>query len=165
LGTPSHHLLAINNLIKKNGYARAIDIAKHLGLTRGSVSITLKKLTNKNYIVEDSNKFYQLSDKGKKIVNTVVSKRHIIEQFFKDVLQLLTEVAESDGCKIGYLLSQETGEKLLSFIGYCLSNEKKRKIFLNGFINFNQICQSVDNCQVCEMDCFFAGKSDALLIK
>jgi len=160
-----HHLLAINNLIQKNGYARAIDIAKHLGLTRGSVSITLKKLTNKNYIIEDSNKFYQLSDKGKKNVNAVVSKRHIVEQFFKDVLQLPADVAEIDGCKIGYLLSQETGEKLLSFIGYCLSDNKQIKSLLNDFINFNQICQSVENCQVCEMECFFAGGSDELLNK
>ena len=152
-----HHLLAINNLIKENGYARAIDIAKYLEITRSSVSKTLDKIKEKAFIVEDSNKFYQLNDKGKELVNSVLSKRRIAEFFFKNALQLTNNVAEADGCKIEHLLSQQTGEKLFSFMGYFLSDNPEVKTFRQGFKNFSQVCQSSENCKVCEVNCFFAG--------
>ena len=153
-----HHLLAINNLVKKNGYARCIDIANHLSITSGSASITLNKLRNKGYLKEDDNKFYHLTEKGEKIVGSVVSKRHIVESFIRDVLELPEDIAEADGCKIGYLLSQQTGEKLLSFIGYCLSENDEVKLFRKGFSRFNEMCESTERCQLCEMECIFAGK-------
>ena len=77
-----HHLLAIHDLIKENGYARSIDIAKYLEITRGSASKTLHKIKDKGFIVEDSNKFYRLAEKGKGLVNSVLSKRRIAENFF-----------------------------------------------------------------------------------
>ena len=83
-----HHLLAIHDLIKENGYARSIDIAKYLEITRGSASKTLHKIKDKGFIVEDSNKFYRLAEKGKGLVNSVLSKRRIAENFFNNILQL-----------------------------------------------------------------------------
>jgi len=152
-----HHLLAIHNLIEKNGYARAIDVARYLEITRSSVSKTLYKIKEKSFIVEDSNKFYQLTDKGKELVNSVLSKRRITYYFFKNVLLLTNNVAEADGCKIEHLLSQQTAEKLFSFVGYFLSDNPEAKVFRESFNNFWQAAQSYDNCQVCELNCFFAG--------
>ena len=151
-----HYLLAIHSLIKQYGYARGIDVARYLDLTRGSVSITINKLKNKGYIVEDINKFYQLTEKGKKLVNSVLSKRRIADRFFKDVLQLPDQIAETDGCKIEHLLSKQTVEKLLSFTGYFLSDNKEAIAFRKGFQDFYYQCQSYENCQICEMRCFFA---------
>jgi len=152
-----HHLMAIYYLHKKNGYARGIDVAHYLNITRGSVSITLTKLKDKEYISEDENKFYRLTPQGQQIVNSVLSKRHILQRFFTEVLQLPEEVGEIDACKIEHLLSNEIGEKLICFIGYYLSGEPEAQSFRNGFQKFNFQCQAVPNCQVCESKCFFAG--------
>jgi DtxR family Mn-dependent transcriptional regulator len=153
-----HHLMAIYQLHKKNGYARGIDVAHFLNITRGSVSITLTRLKDKEYINEDENKFYCLTDEGQRIVNSVLSKRHILERFFTEVLQVPDEIAEIDACKIEHLLSNETGEKLICFLGYYLSGKLEAVNFREGFDKFNYQCHSVSNCQVCEMNCFFAGK-------
>ena len=40
----AHHLMAVDDLIRKFGYARVSDVARMLNITRGSVSITLKSL-------------------------------------------------------------------------------------------------------------------------
>lgn len=151
-----HYLLAIHTLMKQYGYARGIDVARFLDLTRGSVSITINKLKSKGYIVEDINKFYQLTEKGKELVNSVLSKRHIADIFFKDVLQLSERIAEEDGCKIEHLLSKQTVEKLLSFTGYFLSDNKEAIAFRKGFQDFYYQCQSIKDCSICEMKCFFA---------
>jgi len=111
-----HHLMAVYHLIEQNGYARAVDISRYLSLTRGSISITLNKLKGKDYLEEDHNKFYKLTKKGEDFVRAVIDKRYILKKFFIEVLGLPPETAEIDACKIEHLLSEETGEKLLSFM-------------------------------------------------
>ena len=157
-----HHLMAIYHLHKKNGYARGIDIAHFLNITRGSVSIMLTKLKEKEYVSEDENKFYHLTSRGQEIVNCVLSKRYILQRFFREVLQLPEEIAELDACKIEHLLSNATGERLICFMGYYLSGESEAENFRMGFQKFNYECLSIPECQVCESKCFFAGNEVSL---
>jgi DtxR family Mn-dependent transcriptional regulator len=156
-----HHLLAIHILHKDFGYARAIDVSRYLELTRGSVSITLKKLREKGYVVEDQNKFLSLSDRGHELVNAVLSKRRLMETFFRDVLGLPPEIAEADACKIEHLLTQETSAKVLSFIGLYLADNKSAKAFRKAFARQIYHCdQSDESCEFCEEKCYFAGKEE-----
>ena len=55
-----HHLLAINSLLKENGYSRSVDVANHLNISRASVSITVNKLREKGFVTEDKNRFLGL---------------------------------------------------------------------------------------------------------
>jgi DtxR family Mn-dependent transcriptional regulator len=150
-----HHLMAINDLRKVHGYARAIDIANYLNITRGSVSITLHKLLGKGYISEDKNKILNLSDKGKKIVNSVLSKRRVIIQFFIEVLGLSDERAEIDACKVEHLLSEKSGKMLMSFMGYFLSNAKEAKVFRQKLKDFKLECDAAGKCEICELNCYY----------
>jgi DtxR family Mn-dependent transcriptional regulator len=156
-----HHLLAVHTLFKEQGYVRAIDISNYLELTRGSVSITLKKLKEKGYVEEDKNKFLRLSTRGRDLVNAVLSKRRLMETFFADVLGLPPEIAEADACKIEHLLTQETSAKMLSFIGLYMSDNPKAKDFREAFTHHVYHCDHTDeSCQICEERCYFAGKEE-----
>lgn len=150
-----HHLLAINSLLKENGYSRSVDVANHLNISRASVSITVTKLKEKGFVREDKNRFLGLSDKGKELVNSVLSKRRIVEQFFKEVLDLSSQDAEVEACKVEHLLSEPTGKKLISFMGYFLSANQDAIKFREGLENFNYVCATTSECEVCELDCFF----------
>jgi DtxR family Mn-dependent transcriptional regulator len=161
-----HHLMAINDLRKTHGYARAIDIANYLNITRGSVSITLHKLLDKGYVAEDKNKILNLSDKGAEIVNSVLSKRRVIIQFFSEVLGLSHERAEIDACKVEHLLSEKSGKMLMRFVGYFLSKDKDAQAFRRKLKEFTLICEATNNCQICELSCYYkedaAHESDAV---
>ena len=150
-----HHLLAIYSLMKENGYSRAVDISNHLNISRASVSITVNKLKEKGFVNEDKNRFLNLSKTGKILVNSVISKRRVVNQFFKEVLDLSTEVAEVESCKIEHLLTESTGKKLISFMGYFLSERSEVLSFRKGLKAFNYNCAQNETCDVCEMDCFF----------
>ena len=150
-----HHLLAINSLIKESGYSRSVDVANHLNISRASVSITVTKLKEKGFVREDKNRFLRLSEKGKELVNSVLSKRRIVEQFFREVLDLSSQEAEEEACKVEHLLSEPTGKKLISFMGYYLSGHSDVLKFKNGLKTFNYVCVSTNDCEVCELDCFF----------
>ena len=156
-----HHLLAIHSLRKDSGYARAVDVSRYLELTRGSVSITLKKLKEKGYVDEDQNKFLRLSDRGRELVNAVLSKRRLMETFFHRVLGLPPDIAEADACKIEHLLTQETSAKMLSFIGLYLSDNPRAKVFRETYTHHIYHCDHTDEtCDICEEKCYFAGKKE-----
>ena len=150
-----HHLLAVHTLLKENGYARAVDIASLLNISRASVSITLNKLREKGFIQEDKNRFLQLSEKGSFIVNSVLTKRRIIQQFLNRVLELNEEEAEINACRMEHLLSELAGKKLISFLGYFLSDQRDAINFRKKYKEFHYICSNTEDCHICELDCYF----------
>ncbi|MCD6375201.1 MAG: metal-dependent transcriptional regulator [Caldisericaceae bacterium] len=155
-----HHLLAMHELLAKNGYVRGVDIAKYLGISRSSVSITIHKLVKKGYIREDENKFYHFTDKGRELINNVLSKRRIIRLFFEKVLNLSEKMAEEEACKVEHLLEEETGQRLMNFVGFFLSNQGEANEFRKAFDRFIFDCAAVESCEFCELDCCFAGKQN-----
>ncbi len=111
----AHHLLAILELTQKRGYARVTDVAKFLDITTGSASTNLKSLKQKGFIDEDDNRFLALSVEGKKLAEAILSRRTILESFFKEVLGVSAHQAEVDACKTEHLLSKETTSAMLEF--------------------------------------------------
>ena len=112
----AHHLLAIMELRAKRGYARVTDVAKELNITTGSASTNLKSLKLKGLIVEDDNKFLNLSPEGDNLAKAIVFRNELVREFFEKVLRVSTEQAEIDACKIEHLVSAETTAKLQKFL-------------------------------------------------
>lgn len=112
----AHHLLAILELSSKRGYARVTDVAKFLDITTGSASTNLKSLKQKGLVDEDDNKFLVLSEEGKELAEAILNRRHILEQFFLEILGVSADQAEIDACKTEHLLSMETTKKMAAFI-------------------------------------------------
>ncbi len=112
----SHHLAAIADLTERHGYARAVDVARHLGITRGSVSLALKSLKQRKLVLEDHNRFLVLSDQGGQIVERIRQRRRLVKRFFQDFLGVDADQADTDACKIEHLLSDEVCERLDAFL-------------------------------------------------
>ncbi len=129
----AHHLMAIHELLEQHGYARVTDVAKHLGITRGSASVTLKALKEKGYVTEDENKFLRLSSAGKQMAEVVAANRNVLLKFLRDVLSLAPAQAEIDACKAEHLLSPETGVRLLHFLDFLFSDDHRAATFLAAF--------------------------------
>ena len=129
----AHHLSAIHELMGDQGYARVSDVARALEITRGSASLTLKTLKERGLVVEDRNKFLKLSEDGRNIVDSILAKRAIVRKFLRDVLKLDELQAEIDACKVEHLLSARTGEQLLQFVRFLLSNDPTAQQFLAEF--------------------------------
>ncbi|RMH63886.1 MAG: metal-dependent transcriptional regulator [Calditrichaeota bacterium] len=148
-----HHLMAIDQLLKTNGYARGIDVAKHLDISRSSVSVTLHKLQSKGYIVEDENKFYHLTEEGRELTHDVLSTRRIVKKFFLEVLDLPENIAEEDACKVEHLLHLKTSARLFKFISFVNADETFNREFRKRFKSYKHTCS--DDCDVCDDDCFY----------
>lgn len=156
-----HHLMAMHELLKQHGYVRGVDISRHLNISRSSVSITLRKLIARGYVEEDENKFYLFTGRGEELINSVLSKRNIIRLFFENTLHLDPQTAEAEACKIEHLLEEETGQKLMSFLGYYLSDDETVQRFRKQYDAFRYVCKDTENCDVCELKCYYQHKAAA----
>jgi Mn-dependent DtxR family transcriptional regulator len=109
----AHHLLAIHEQgAQYNGWARVSDIARQLGITRGSVSIALRSLKTKGLVTADEHRMVKLTDTGLAIVTDLAAKKATVKCFLMEVLGVSAEQAEIDGCKIEHLISHHTHDRL-----------------------------------------------------
>ncbi len=160
----AHYLMTIHALILEQGYARVTDIAKRLNITRGSCSISLRPLKKRQLVLEDDNKFLQLSDEGKRLAELVERNDELLEALFRDVLGVDADQAEIDACKVEHLLSIETSVKLSNFIQLIQTDKAVVRNFLKELSRQSTDCShNVEECDFCQSVCFFekAAKKQA----
>ncbi len=127
----AHYLLTIHKLKEEKGYARVTDIAKELGLTKGSVSTALNNLKKRDLVLEDDSKFLSLSKIGHHEVHRILSVRTLMYYFLKDVLDVEEEIAHQDSCLVEHLLSPETGRQLFEYMRKMAEEKKSFKTALD----------------------------------
>lgn len=135
----AHYLLTIHKLKEDKGYARVTDIAKQLGLTKGSVSTALTNLKKRDLVVEDESKFLSLSSLGHDEVHRILSVRTLMYYFLKDILDVKEDVAHKDSCLVEHLLSEDTRKGLFKFMQKIVKSPKtvnlKTKLNIDEFKN------------------------------
>ncbi|MDC0948360.1 metal-dependent transcriptional regulator [Gammaproteobacteria bacterium] len=151
----AHYLMTIRELLDRHGYARVTDIAREMNITRGSCSISLKPLKKRGLVVEDDNKFLQLSEHGQMLAELVERNDELLEFFFRDVLKVEGEQAEIDACKIEHLLSIPTSMHLAHFVEVIKRDTPAVRAFLSELSKQPAECaHDVDQCELCTSHCF-----------
>lgn len=110
------YLEAVLKVERENGVIRGVDIAKELGVSRGSVSRGLDKLVEKKYLEKETYGEIRLTDLGRKKALDITKKHKALTEFLTNVLGVSPDTAETDACKIEHDLSEETTEKLYEFL-------------------------------------------------
>lgn len=140
-----HYLLTIHKLKETKGYARVTDIAKDMGLTKGSVSTALNNLKKRQLVEEDDSKFLSLSQLGHDEVHSILTSRTLLYYFLKDILGVDDSTAHKDSCLMEHLLSDETREKFFVFM-QSVSNQKKMnfqsELDLKPFANHDEFLEA-----------------------
>ena len=106
------YLEMILMLREQKGYARSIDIASALGVTKPSVSFAMKKLRENGYIAMDPENYITLTDRGMEIAERIYTRHKALTKFLIQI-GVDEKIAREDACKIEHDLSPETFEALL----------------------------------------------------
>lgn len=110
------YLEKILMLIEKNGFVRSIDIAHFMNFSKPSVSVAMKKLEEKGYIIFNRETGQiTLTEDGSKIAKDTYSRHKLLTNFFENIGVDKT-IAEEDACKIEHDLSEETFKALEKYI-------------------------------------------------
>ena len=105
------YLEAILVLQKKMGMGRSIDLARHMGFSKPSISHAVGVLKNGGFLTMDEDHFLHLTDVGREVAEKIF-ERHC---FFTE--QLIAagvdpRTAEADACRIEHIISDESFSRL-----------------------------------------------------
>ena len=106
------YLEAMLMLKEERGYIRSVDISEHLGVSKPSVSIAVKKLKESGHLEMDRSGFITLTDSGREIAEKIYIRHKTLTSFF-ETLGVDPEIAQEDACLVEHDLSEETFSALL----------------------------------------------------
>ena len=107
------YLEMILMLREQKGYARSIDIASALGVTKPSVSFAMKKLRENGYISMGSDNNISLTDKGYTIARKIYDRHQALTRFLIS-LGVSEKNALEDACRIEHDISEESFAAILA---------------------------------------------------
>ena len=102
-----NYLETILVLSLKSSHVRSIDIVNELEYSKPSVSVAMKNLRTKGYIVMDNDGYITLTEQGQKIADTVY-ERHVVISDWLVFLGVDKETAVRDACKMEHTLSEKS---------------------------------------------------------
>jgi DtxR family transcriptional regulator, Mn-dependent transcriptional regulator len=143
-----HYLRAVLELREERGYARVVDIATRLGITKGSVSVALGSLAERGLVRFDAARFPVLTPTGRKVALDVRGRFKIVLTFLGEVLGLPPEQAAAEACRWEHVISHDAADRLLDFLRFASEAEGQREL-LERFRSFHRTCSPDRKCDTC----------------
>ena len=105
------YLEAVLVLQRKQGMVRSVDLARHMGFSKPSISHAVGVLKNGGFLTVDDDGFLHLTVIGREIAEKIY-ERHL---FFME--QLIAagvdpKTAEADACRIEHIISDVSFDRL-----------------------------------------------------
>jgi len=101
------YLETIHVLSLKGNHVRSIDIVNELEYSKPSVSVAMKNLKAKGYVVVDDEGYITLTAKGLKIAETMY-ERHVAISEWLMYLGVDKKTAIHDACKMEHAMSEKS---------------------------------------------------------
>ena len=109
------YMEAIYVIRENQGNCRSIDIARHLGFSRPSVSTAIAKFEAEGLLTKSESGDIRLTRSGAAIARKTYEKH----AFFRELLMaagVKEETAEEDACIIEHAISNESYKKLKAYL-------------------------------------------------
>lgn len=143
-----HYLRAILELREERGYARVVDIATRMGVTKGTVSLTLGHLAARGLIRFDAAHFPVLTAAGKRVAADVRGRYTIVHSFLTDVLGIPAAHASAEACRWEHVISHDVADRVLDFLSFCAGRPTLAQA-LREFRSFHRACSAGAPCATC----------------
>ena len=108
------YLANILILQKERGFAKSVDLANRLGVSKPTVCEAVKKLCKKGLICIGEKRHILLTDEGEMIAERIHDKKIYIKEVLT-AMGVSEAVATKDAGKIEHVISNETYDCLCSF--------------------------------------------------
>lgn len=105
------YLEAVLILQKKQGMVRSIDLARHMGFSKPSISHAVGVLKNGGFLTVDEDGFLHLTAIGQEVAEKIYERhRFFTEQLVAAGVDL--ETAEQEACRMEHVISEDSFQKL-----------------------------------------------------
>lgn len=145
------YLEAIYKSLTRRGHAKTNEIAEDLGVKAPSVTEMFGKLKSEAYINYRKYEGVTLTKKGTELAKDV-SEVHKNMKKFLELLQVSSEQADRDACKVEHNLSEESIAQLNKFINFVEGCPEDEARWLNHFIYYSEHDEFPSGCRGNEGD-------------
>lgn len=118
----------IYELIREKGYAKPVDIANHLHVTKPTVTGMLNKLGDEQLLVHEKYGGIILTDKGKSMADSI-GKRHALLVSFLKLLGTQETTAQKDAEGLEHYIDSRTLGLLANLVDYASKNPQWWSLF------------------------------------
>lgn len=101
------YLEAILVLQKQKGMVRSVDVARHMEVSKPSVSRAVGTLRDGGFLTMDSDYFLHLTDVGREMAEQTYEKHRFFAKMLTDA-GVDPKTAEQDACRMEHVISQES---------------------------------------------------------
>jgi DtxR family Mn-dependent transcriptional regulator len=143
-----HYLRAVLELREERGYARVVDIATRVGVTKGTVSLTLAQLEERGLVRFDAARFPILTAAGRRIAADVRGRYAIVHSFLIEFLGLPADRAAAEACRWEHVISHEVADRLLDLLRFGQESARWAEA-LSEFRTFHRSCTTGPLCATC----------------
>ncbi|MBQ4506575.1 MAG: metal-dependent transcriptional regulator [Firmicutes bacterium] len=102
------------NLKRENGFIRSVDIASGLGITRASVSYSVKKLRESGLITMSGDGMIEFTPEGQEIAERTMYRHEMLTSILMS-MGVSEDTACDDACAMEHILSEESFDALMRF--------------------------------------------------
>ena len=147
------YLEVIFHLEKSNRVARAKDIAEQMHVQRASVTGALRALAARSLINYSPYRFVTLTQEGRCVAQEIIKRHDTLKDFFVTALQLCSEEAEANACRIEHAIDPVAIDRLVRFLEFIKICPRTG---IDWFAAFGRFCKSggkTSDCTECLTDC------------
>ena len=116
--TMEDYLETIIALESKKKAVRVKDIAEALEVKMSSVTSAIGKLAEKELVNHEKYGYVELTPTGQKVASDIRRRHETLFRFLSETLNIDSEIAEKDACKMEHGISPTTLERLVKFIQF-----------------------------------------------
>ncbi len=110
------YLEAILILKNEKGLVHSIDVARHLGYSKPSVSRAVKLLRTEGHLSVDPTGALELTSSGREIAERIYERHRLLTLWFTE-LGVSPAQAAQDACRVEHDISDQTFQKLKEHFG------------------------------------------------
>ena len=101
------YLETILILKEKNGFARSVDIANHLGVSKPSVSRAMDVLSAGGFISFGLGNTINFTPAGEKKAREIYSRHLLLTDFFEKIAGVSRAQAEENACRVEHAIDDD----------------------------------------------------------
>lgn len=107
------YLEAVLILQKQKGESavRSIDLARHMGFSKPSISHAVGVLRDGGFLVMDKDGFLHLTERGREVAEKIYERHRFFTQWLIKA-GIDPETAEQDACRMEHTISQKSFEQI-----------------------------------------------------
>jgi len=147
------YLEVIFHLEQSNRVARAKDIADQMNVQRASVTGALKALAGRGLINYSPYSYITLTPTGRDIARDVIYRHETLKEFFVIALQLTSEEADANACRVEHAIDPMAFDRLVRFLEFIKICPRTGADWFEAFARYCKRGVQTSNCRNCIDSC------------